>query len=146
VNPVVSETNLKHSVLTRSIIGAFFTVRRTLGHGFLEKVYENALALELRGLGHVVGQQVQVPVWYRGQRVGVYYADVVVDDTVVLELKSCESLRREHAAQLINYLNAPDLEVGLLLNFGSGGEVKRLLRSPRSGEQCNRPPLSARSA
>jgi len=107
-----------HEERTSKIIGAFYTVYNTLGHGFLEKVYENALAIELRRQGMVAEQQKRIEVFYNGQRVGDYYADVVVDGCVVLELKAAEALAPEHEAQLINYLKGTDVEVGLLLNFG----------------------------
>ena len=107
-----------HEELTGRIIGAFYTVYNTLGHGFLEKVYENALVLELRKQGMVAEQQKRIDVFYDGQRVGEYFADILVDECIVLELKAAEAIAPEHEAQLINYLKATTLEVGLLLNFG----------------------------
>jgi GxxExxY protein len=92
-----------HSDVTDKIIKAFYKVYNTLGYGFLEKVYENALALELRELGLFVTQQQSIEVYYGGQQVGEYFADIMVDDKVIIELKAAEKLRGEHKAQLINY-------------------------------------------
>jgi GxxExxY protein len=116
-----------HEELTNNIICTFYNVYNTLGHGFLEKVYENALAIELRKNGLSVAQQVSVQVFYKGDQVGDYYADIVVNGIVILELKACESLKNEHFAQLTNYLKATDKEVGLLLNFGKKPEFKRIV-------------------
>ena len=116
-----------HEELTNKIICAFYSVYNTLGHGFLEKVYENALVVELRKMGLTVTQQESIKVFYDGVQVGDYYADIVVNGLVILELKSAESLKNEHFAQLTNYLKATDREVGLLLNFGSKPEFKRIV-------------------
>jgi GxxExxY protein len=115
----------KHSDLTEKIIGAFFVVYRTLGYGFSERVYENALALELRKLGLKVEQQKRIVVYYGGQVVGEYLADIVVNGIVIVELKAVRQLLRQHEAQLLNYLKATRVEVGLLLNFGPKAEFKR---------------------
>ena len=115
----------KHKALTETIIGAFYTVYNTLGYGFLEKVYENALAIELRALGLKVEQQARIAVYYAGEVVGEYYADLLINDTVILELKATRTLASEHEAQLLNYLKATPYEVGLLLNFGPKPEIKR---------------------
>jgi GxxExxY protein len=104
--------------LTGKIIGAFYVVYNALGHGFLEKVYENALLLELRKLGLRAEQQKRVPVFYDEQLVGDYFADIIVENAVVLELKAADAIAPEHEAQLINYLKGTEIEVGLLLNFG----------------------------
>ena len=116
-----------HEELTNTIICAFYNVYNTLGHGFLEKVYENALAIELKKRGLAVTQQEGVKVYYDGAQVGDYFADITVNGFVILELKAVESLRSEHFAQLTNYLKATDKEVGLLLNFGRKPEFKRIL-------------------
>ncbi|MGQ0542474.1 MAG: GxxExxY protein [Blastocatellia bacterium] len=118
-------TELKHSDVTGQIIKAFYTVYNDLGYGFLEKVYENALVIELRSLGLSVEQQKSISVYYRGQLVGEYFADLVVTGCVIVELKSAETISRAHEAQLINYLKAIRYEVGLLLNFGKSAEYKR---------------------
>jgi GxxExxY protein len=116
-----------HEELTDKIICAFYNVYNILGNGFLEKVYENALAVELQKIGLSVTQQESVKVYYDGIQVGDYYADIVVDGLVILELKVAESLKNEHYAQLTNYLKATDKEVGLLLNFGKKPEFKRIV-------------------
>jgi GxxExxY protein len=116
---------LLHSELTDRIIKAFYKVYNTLGYGFLEKVYENSLALELRRLGLRVEQQQPVDVFYEGDMVGEYFADLTVEDVVILELKAAEALHESHEAQLVNYLRATEMEVGLLLNFGPKPQFKR---------------------
>jgi GxxExxY protein len=114
-----------HEEITGAIIKAFYTVYNTLGYGFLEKVYENALVHELTKLGLKVCQQVPIKVYYDGQLVGEYFADLVVEGCVIVEIKAAEGLRPEHAAQLLNYLKATEIEVGLLLNFGPKPEFTR---------------------
>ena len=115
----------KHAELTEKVIGAFFKVYNTLGYGFAEKVYENALAIELRKLGLKVEQQKSITVYYEGSIVGEYVADVIATEVVMLELKAVRQLTDEHEAQLLNYLKATPIEVGLLLNFGPKAEYKR---------------------
>jgi GxxExxY protein len=114
-----------HSDLTSKIIKAYFKVYNKLGYGFLEKVYENALLHELRSMNLTCFSQVQIDVYYEKSRVGVYFADLLVESKVIVELKAAECLREEHEAQLINYLRATKLEVGLLLNFGTDPQFKR---------------------
>ena len=116
-----------HDEITNKVICEFYNVYNRLGHGFLEKVYENALSIELKKYGLSVQQQETVKVYYEGIPVGDYFADLVVDDLVILELKSADALRNEHFAQLTNYLRATDKEVGLLLNFGRKPEFKRIV-------------------
>lgn len=111
--------------LTRQIIGAFYQVYNTLGYGFSEKVYENALILELQKLGLQPIQQQPINVYYEDIQVGEYFADIVVNQLVLLELKAMRQLTADHEAQLLNYLKATKIEVGLLLNFGPKAEVKR---------------------
>ncbi len=108
----------KHQELTGQIIKAFYTVYNTLGYGFLEKVYENALAIELKGMGLQVAQQAVIEVCYKNVIVGRYEADLLVKDAVIVEFKAVRELAEEHEAQLLNYLKATRYEVGLLLNFG----------------------------
>ncbi len=115
----------KYSDLTKQIIGAFFKVYNTLGYGFSEKVYEKALVLELQKLGLKVKQQQKILVYYDGQEVGEYFADIIVNQVVIIELKAVRQLLKEHEAQLLNYLKATRIEVGLLLNFGPKAEHKR---------------------
>ena len=105
--------------LTYRIRAGIFAVGNTLGPGFLEKVYENALAIELRGVGLSVRTQVPVQVFYKRQVVGDYLADMLVEEHVLLELKAVRDLRPEHEAQLLNYLRATKKPVGLLVNFGT---------------------------
>lgn len=107
-----------HSDITEKIIGAFYNVYNELGFGFLEKVYENAMVVELRTMGLKVTKQQNIKVTYKNIEVGDYYADLLVEDRVIIELKAAEALAPEHELQLINYLKATDIEVGLLLNFG----------------------------
>lgn len=116
-----------HSELTEKIIKAFYKVYNTLGYGFLEKVYENVLVIELKKMGFHISQQYNIKVYYDGVIVGDYFADIIVEDNVIIELKSAESLRKEHKFQLINYLKATEKEVGLLLNFGKTPEFKRAI-------------------
>jgi GxxExxY protein len=108
----------KHSDLTEKIIGGFYQVYNHLGYGFSEKVYENALALVLRKMGLEIEQQKPVAVFFEGQVVGEYFVDLLVNGVVILELKACKQLSEDHEAQLLNYLKATSIEVGLLLNFG----------------------------
>ena len=117
---------LKHGELISKILEAFFKrVYQQLGYGFLEKVYENAMAIELRRMGLKVEQQVPIDVYYEGQVVGRYVADLVVEDTVIVEMKATRQILKEHEAQLLNYLRATTYEVGLLLNFGPRADIRR---------------------
>lgn len=116
---------LLHKETTDKIIKAFYKVYNTLGYGFLERVYENALMIELQNSGLNVQKQVGINVFYEQQLVGKYYADLVVEDSVIIELKAAESICSEHEYQLINYLKATEIEIGLLLNFGKKPEFKR---------------------
>lgn len=125
--------NYKHSEITEKIIKAFYKVYNALGYGFLEKVYENAMFMELESMGLSVEKQKQIQVYYEGKEVGQYFADLVVEGNVIVELKAAESLCEEHEFQLVNYLKATEVEVGLLLNFGKKPELKRKVFS-NSGE------------
>ena len=116
---------MKHEEITNLIIKAFYKVYNTLGYGFLEKVYENAMRIELIEMGLLVEKQKRINVYYFSHEVGDYYADLVVENLIILELKASETLTEEHENQLINYLKATEIEVGLLLNFGKKPEVKR---------------------
>jgi GxxExxY protein len=121
---------MKHADVTEKVIGAAYEVHNALGHGFLEKVYENALALELRRAGVTVEQQYPVPARYHGELVGDYVADLVVDGKVIVEVKTVGGLEPVHEVQLVNYLKATGMEVGLLVNFGRQVEVKRKVFDP----------------
>ena len=120
---------LLHREITNQIINAFYKVYNTLGFGFLEKVYQNALALELQKRGFHVERQKQLKVFYEAQMVGEYFADLIVEGLVILELKAAETLILAHEAQLMNYLKATEIEVGLLLNFGTKPEFRRVVFS-----------------
>ena len=122
---MIHTDNYKHSDITKKIIEAFYKVYNTLGYGFLEKVYENALFIELTAMGLIVAKQKQIQVYYEAKEVGEYFADLTVENCVIVELKAAESLCEEHEFQLINYLKATEIEVGLLLNFGKKPQFKR---------------------
>ena len=130
-----------HSDLTDKIINAFYKVYNQLGYGFVEKVYENALAIELRKRGHEVAQPFPIDVYYDGVVIGEYKADLLVGDLVLCELKAARKLAAEHEAQLLNYLKATPYEVGLLLNFGPKPEIKR-----RATSNTNKPYLQSRKS
>ena len=115
----------KHREITEKIIGAAQRVHNTLGYGFLEKVYQNALVIELRTLGFNVDVEQPIAVHYHGEIVGIYVADIVVDGKVILEIKAVKELSEIHEVQLVNYLKATGIEVGLLINFGRSVTVKR---------------------
>ncbi len=117
--------NYKYSDITDLIIKAYYKVYNKLGYGFLEKVYENAMMIELLSFNLICQRQQPISVYYNGMIIGEYFADIVVNDVVIIELKAAESLCPEHECQLINYLKATNIEVGLLLNFGKKPEIKR---------------------
>lgn len=122
----VNSQNLKHKDITDKISHAFFKiVYPALGFGFLEKVYENAMVIALRQMGLKVEQRVKIVVYFAGQVIGEYFADLVVEGCVIVELKAVQNLSDEHEAQLLNYLRATPYEVGLLLNFGPQPRFRR---------------------
>jgi GxxExxY protein len=116
---------LIHEEITQEIIGCFYKVYNYLGYGFMEKVYENAMCIELTQSGLQVKAQEKIEVYYNEVVVGTYYADLLIEDKVIIEVKSVSHLLEEHEAQLLNYLKATSIEVGLLLNFGEKAEFKR---------------------
>ena len=118
-------SSILHKELTGSILKLFYEVYNELGHGFLEKVYQNALYTELKNNGFDVESQKQIKVYYKNVEVGEYYADLIVNDKVILELKATESITEAHEFQLLNYLKSTNIEVGLLLNFGKKPEFCR---------------------
>jgi len=120
-------TNYKHQELTEAIIRTFYEVYNELGHGFLESVYEEAMFRVLKQKGFSVQRQCALPVWFRGEQIGDFRADLVVAGNVIVELKAVKAFEPFHEAQLLNYLRASDLEVGLLLNFGPAPKLKRLV-------------------
>jgi GxxExxY protein len=111
--------------LTNTIIKTFYEVYNELGYGFLEKVYQNSMYLELKNKGYKVEAQKEISVYYKGIEVGEYYADLVVEDLIILELKAADCIVKDFENQIINYLRGTDCEVGLLLNFGKKPEFKR---------------------
>ncbi len=115
----------KHKELTEKIIKIFYKVYNTLEYGFLEKVYENALLIELRKLSLQTKSQEPIKVLYDDEIIGEYFTDILVEGKVIIEIKAAKQLLEEHEAQLLNYLKATDIEVGLLLNFGPKPEVRR---------------------
>jgi GxxExxY protein len=123
--------------LTSEVIGCAFKVHNSLGSGFLEKVYENALQIELSRAGLEVEQQVPVQVYYQGEVVGDFVPDLLVEGRLIVELKAIETLTKLHEAQLVNYLTATGLNIGLLINFGYSVQIKRKYRKfkPKSNKK-----------
>lgn len=117
------------SDLTNEVIGIFYDVYNTLGSGFLEKVYENAMALALRKAGYHVVQQQAIKVYFEGEVVGNFYADIIVNRKIILEIKIGEAITEAHMQQVTNYLRATDAQVGLILLFGSKPDFKRRIYS-----------------
>ncbi len=139
-----------YSEMTDKIINSFYKVYNVLGYGFLEKVYENSLVIELKSAGFKVLQQQNIKVYYENQIVGDYFADIIVNDLIILEIKAAEGLRDENKAQLINYLKATNKQVGLLFNFGKKPDFKRAIFSNErrgiSETEASNPRESAQSA
>ncbi len=116
---------LLHRELTDELLNTFYEVYNELGYGFLEKVYQNALYLELKERGFRVEAQKRCPVYYKGKEVGDYFCDIIVNDLIILELKAGEFISEEHELQLFNYLKATSIEIGFVLNFGKKPEFSR---------------------
>ena len=116
---------MKHKELTEKIIKNYYKVYSTLGYGFLEKIYENAIMIEFRKTAIPAISQAPIKVLYDDEIIGEYFADILVDGKVIIEIKSAKRLIVDHEAQLLNYLKATNIEVGLLLNFGPEPEIKR---------------------
>jgi GxxExxY protein len=114
-----------HENLTEKIIKAFYNIYNELGYGFLENVYENSLIVELEAMGLAVENQKEISVMYKNNQVGFYKADIIVEDKVIIEVKAISKLAKVHEVQLINYLKATVVKVGLLVNFGKKLEFKR---------------------
>ncbi len=129
--------NYKHSEITDAIIKFYYAVYNNLGYGFLVKVYENAMLVELRKNGIFCSAQFPIEVFYNESKVGKYYADILVNDAVIVEIKAAEALCEEHENQLINYLKATEIEVGILLNFGKIPEFKRKVFSSQYKSKKN---------
>ena len=118
---------LLHKNITDKILKAYFSIYNSLGYGFLERVYQNAMYFELKELGLNVEAQKQIKVYYKNQLVGEYFADLIIEDLIIVELKAAELLMTAHRSQLYNYLKSTKMEVGLLLNFGSEAEFERII-------------------
>ena len=116
------------NILTRKVIGCAYKVHNVLGPGFLEKVYENALKLELANANIFAKQQVKLPVWYEGQQVGVYYPDLWIESQLIIEIKAALTLAPEHEMKLVHYLSATGIDDGLLINFGATVQIRRKFR------------------
>lgn len=125
IKQIKTDMELLNKEITDKVLKAFYAVYNELGFGFLEKVYENAMVIELRKLGLDCAKQHPIKVKYEGNIVGDYFADIIVENIVILELKAAEAIAEEHELQLINYLKATEIETGLLLNFGRKPEFKR---------------------
>lgn len=119
--------SLLHQSITNTILKVYYEVYNELGHGFLEKVYQNAMYFELKARGLKVESQKEIKVYFKQQLVGEYYSDLIVENKVIIELKATEVLMNAHVAQTINYLRATPIEIGMLLNFGAEPEFKRLI-------------------
>jgi len=117
--------DVKYKELTEKIIRIFYRVYNTLGYGFLEKIYENAMMIEFRRKGIPAVSQNPINVFYGDEIIGEYFADILVDRKVIVEIKATKNLIIDHEAQLLNYLKATKIEIGLLLNFGPKAEIKR---------------------
>src|SRR5690348_1320904 len=135
---LIGTRQLKHHELTEKIIGVFFDVYNELGHGFLESIYKQALFIALTERELHVGCEVPTPVVFRGRGIGDFRADMVVNSPVILELKAARSIDSAHEKQLLNYLRATELEVGLLLNFGTKPEFRCLVfENERKGSRVH---------
>ena len=137
---MASDSSYKHSELTNAIIGVFYEVYNELGFGFLESVYRKALCMALIEKGLRVESEVATSVFFRGEKVGDFRADLIVNQIVLLELKTAEKIVRAHEAQVLNYLRSTILELGLILNFGPQPQIRRLVldnaRKPLRGRHA----------
>lgn len=120
------EKSYKHAEISEQIIKAFYTVYNALGHGFLEKIYVTALSIELKKIGLDIKNEHPLHVFYKEKAIGEFFADIIVQDCIIVEAKAVKKLAPEHEAQLLNYLKGTKIEVGLLLNFGPKPEIKRM--------------------
>lgn len=121
------EREFKYRETTQKVIGIFFKVYNELGYGFIESVYHKSMIVALNSEAIKTCSPVKIPVWFRGHKVGDFEGDILVENAVLLELKAVRTLDSSHQAQILNYLRATDIEVGLLLNFGTKPEFKRLI-------------------
>lgn len=139
----IQTSNLLHAELTEKVIGVFFDVYNDLGCGFLESVYENGLSLALSDAGLKVARQKLIDVWYRGQKIGDFRADMIVNDVILLELKTATTIDHAFEKQTRNYLKASDVEVALILNFGPAPQFRRLVfENQRKRTRYHNPNLS----
>lgn len=136
---------LLHQELTDVIIKTFYEVYNELGYGFLERVYQNSLYLELKSKGLKVEAQKKIEVYYKGIEVGQYYADLIVEDLIILELKAADCIVKEFENQILNYLKGTNCEVGLLLNFGTKPEFRRKIFENNRKVRVENPCKSASS-
>jgi GxxExxY protein len=141
----VASCKLKHGELTDEIIGIFYDVYNELGYGFLESVYEESLVIALREANLKVDRQLAIPAWFREHKVGDYRADLLVENLILIEIKCVRVLERTHEAQLLHYLRSTEIEIGLLLNFGSGPQIRRLLFDNERKKLCENPCKSVAS-
>ncbi len=123
------DDNFKHSDITGKVLKAYFNVYNKIGYGFYEKVYENALTIELKKMNLKCENQKPISVYYDDEIVGSYIADMIIEDKIVVELKAVEGIIEQHEIQLVNYLRATEMQVGLLLNFGTEPQYKRKVLS-----------------
>jgi GxxExxY protein len=124
--PTPDDPGYKHSDITEKIIGVFYEVYNELGFGFLESLYEEAMAIVFESKGIGFQRQAPVQVWFSGRKIGSYDADFLVEGVVVVELKACRTLDPSHEVQLLHYLRSTEIEIGLLLNFGPKPQVRRM--------------------
>lgn len=134
---------MKHGEITERVIKAFYEVYNELGHGFLESVYEEAMSVVLAENGLNAQRQVSIPVWFRARRIGNFCADLIVEDAVLIELKAARGLDSAHESQILNYLRATEIEIGLLMNFGAKAEFKRFVFDNYRKHNRDPKPLSA---
>jgi len=120
-----TDKSMKYEDITEKIIKSFYNIYNTLGYGFLEKVYENAMMIDLRKAGLRCENQFPIKVFYQNEIIGEYFADILVENKIIIELKAIKQLLKQAEAQLLNYLSSTKIEVGLLMNFGEKPEIKR---------------------
>jgi len=133
----IVNVELKHADLTDKLIGIYYELYNELGHGFLESVYQKAFALVLRQEGIAYQQQTPIHVVFRGEELGEFFADLLVESSVLIELKAVRALEKAHERQLLNYLRATNIEIGLLFNFGPAPQFRRLaFDNSRKGRQA----------
>jgi len=140
-------SGLKHGALTEKLIGIFFSIHNELGHGFLESVYEQAFSVSLAENNVFFQRQIAIPVWFHGKQIGEFRADLLVDRKVLVELKTGRDVEPGWEKQLLNYLRATDVEVGLLFNFGPNAQFKRYVfendkKNPRDQRESAEKKLS----